>query len=267
MECPKCGFIEQRDVQCPRCDALFNADVAEEWAHLDYLESRLGEWRERGVLPDEKVEELLRLVDAELAAVEEVLGVRSNADSAASTRPGPQSASAPEVDEDRVLDAVDRALARGDTREAERLLTSVDAPANIGLRSPPSPQSGQFDPKDSGTGLDLLFLVTADSSSDSQGGECFSRAIVYAAADEEAVQRVCAYIDLCNEASARQPDDGLEELHTPEAAAGNHEDDLPIGNQPDAIRATVLATTTTRLDDESVLDAEHLLVFETLRNE
>jgi len=43
MECPRCGFIEQRDVQCPRCDGSFNAHDAEEWAHLDYLEGKLDE--------------------------------------------------------------------------------------------------------------------------------------------------------------------------------------------------------------------------------
>ena len=33
------------------------------------------------------------------------------------------------------------------------------------------------------------------------------------------------------------------------------------------MRATLVATTTTELDDQNMLDAEHILIFETVRNE
>jgi hypothetical protein len=88
---------------------------------------------------------------------------------------------------------------------------------------------------------------------------------VYAATPEEAVQRTCAYIDLCNQAStASQPDDGAEEAEDDDV---EEEPDELIGYQPDIMRPTLLATSTTQLDDENVFDGNHILIFETRPNE
>jgi hypothetical protein len=161
MECPRCGFIEQRDVQCPHCDGLFNATDAETWAHLDYLEAKLGVWRDRGLLPDQKVDELLGVVDAELATVEEILGVRAQEQEAGTADTASRSGSASAPDQDRVLDAVDDALARGNTRQAERLLAATQSSVTS-LPSDRVPDEGaeQFEPVPSDVGLDMLFLVT-----------------------------------------------------------------------------------------------------------
>jgi hypothetical protein len=275
MECPRCGFIEQRDVQCPRCDGSFNAADAEEWAHLDYLEAKLGEWRDRELLPDQKVDELLGVVDAELTRVEEILGVKADKQPADARDSTLRSESAPAPDQDRILDAVDDALARGDTRQADRLLTVVQSSTtNAGSDGVSDERSEQFAPISSDVGLDMLFLVT-DGTSESSEGQHFSRAIVYADSPEEAMQRVVAYIDLCNaaDAAAAENHEWGEDSDVPDTSdedqveADSVDDSGPIGYDRDHWRATLVATTTARLDDEDILDAEHILIFETVWNE
>lgn len=259
MECPRCGFIEQRDVECPKCEGVFNAEDAEEWAHIDYVEAKLGEWRERGLLPEQKVNELLAVLDAELATVEGALGIQADGDSAIATRPNPRSGSSSAPDEDKTLGAVDSPLTSGgDTRLAERLLDSAD--------QPPVERAEQFEPIDTYVGLDMLFLVT-DKGDAPPDGEYFRRAIVYASSEGEACYRLGVYIDLCNAATnAQANDDEPAEPDEEQVETALEEHSAPIGYDRDQLIATLLATTTTRFDDVDSFDADHILIFETARD-
>src|SRR5579884_1060379 len=158
MECPSCGFIEQRDVRCPNCERVFNASDAEEWAHLDYLEAKLGAWRDQGLLSQSQADQLLERTDQDLAAVEHILGVVSDP------------SATPAANQDRLLDGVDEALARGDTDAAGQLLATASARA-----AAPDADDDDFEPVDTETGLDLLFLVSADHRPP-PSGESFRRA-------------------------------------------------------------------------------------------
>jgi hypothetical protein len=259
---------------------LFNAEEAEEWAHLDYLEAKLGEWRDRHVLPAEKVEELLALTDGELATLEDILGIEPERESTGATRRNRPGGSAATPDEDRVLDAVDDALARGDPSDAERLLDSVEIPRGVDQSDQPPADGPEFEPVQTEVGVDMLFLVTAEADGSSEG-DYFSRAIVYAASEGEARQRVCSYIDLSNEAAAArssqeenadseeghlaQESKEDEEEEEDEEDSDSDEDDGPIQYDPHVMTVTLVATTTTRLEDESMFDADNILIFETAR--
>jgi hypothetical protein len=89
------------------------------------------------------------------------------------------------------------------------------------------------------------------------------------------VQRVAAYIDLCNEADAAaaenhgwgEESDAHDTSDEDQLDAESDDDGGPIGYDRDHLRATLVATTTVQLDDANMLDAEHILIFETMQNE
>ena len=74
MRCPHCNFHAEL-MRCPRCRSAFNADDAEELAHLAYLRRRLDAWRAEGLLPGESVAHAMASAEREVIALQRRLGL------------------------------------------------------------------------------------------------------------------------------------------------------------------------------------------------
>ncbi len=100
----------------------------------------------------------------------------------------------------------------------------------------------------------LYIVLPSDEPDVEEDEEYFARAIVYAASEEEAVDKVCEYIDMCNEAT---------DIDSPEAGLEDDMEDLgPIYYDRESMKATLLAKNAQR-PDETAFDAEDILAFET----
>src|SRR5205085_4740425 len=100
MRCPHCNFHAEL-MRCPRCRSAFNADDAEELAHLAYLRRRLDAWRAEGLLPGEAVAHAMASAEREVLALQRRLGLvtagaRPAATVASAAPPPPAPVRAPE---------------------------------------------------------------------------------------------------------------------------------------------------------------------------
>ena len=102
----------------------------------------------------------------------------------------------------------------------------------------------------------LYIVLPIDEPDVPEGDEYFTRAIVYAISTEDAIDKVCSYIDFCNE--AEDAEDSPEADLTKEMI----EEFSTIYYDKESMQATLLAQNAQRPDEE-LFDADDILVFET----
>ncbi len=104
---------------------------------------------------------------------------------------------------------------------------------------------------------DNLYLVLSSDELDvPEGEEYFTRAIVYAGSAQDAIDKVCSYIDFCNEA------EDAEDAPEADLTKDLIEEFATIYYDKESMQTTLLAGNAQRPDEE-MFDAEDILVFDT----
>ncbi len=91
MECPICGYtISRPRMHCLRCWREFDAEAVEELSHLKFVMRRLQAWSDDGTIDILTQVLLARMIRAEIAALQDQLGVEEPAYDMAALEHGPE---------------------------------------------------------------------------------------------------------------------------------------------------------------------------------
>ncbi|MBI2954702.1 MAG: hypothetical protein HYY30_10335 [Chloroflexi bacterium] len=89
MRCPICSYQSvPHIIRCPGCSFTFDGAGLEELTHLRYLQQRMIEWGEKGLVPGEAAQSIIQIAEHQALELEWQLGMRKPA-------PEPKAESAP----------------------------------------------------------------------------------------------------------------------------------------------------------------------------